>query len=161
MKFPYYTTTALEDIVTQWYIQHEFFHPEDLDIKDIGWENEISLQFRPIQASYIRIGNIKSIVVDSRLPNVVQREQFFHELCHALRHAGCQSMMPKDFYELQERDAKHFTLYAALPSHMIQDYSLHSPNIIEQWSKDFKIPSYLCAERLEQIKRRVVPNINP
>ncbi|MBM7554852.1 Zn-dependent peptidase ImmA (M78 family) [Thalassobacillus pellis] len=107
----------------------------------------------------MKVGRYQEIIIDSRLPIKYQREQFFHELCHALRHFGCQSKMPRAFYELQERDAKHFTLYASLPFHMIKGYSLHNPDIIEQWSRDFNIPRYLCAERLEKIKGRVVPKI--
>ncbi|WP_408009090.1 ImmA/IrrE family metallo-endopeptidase [Pseudalkalibacillus sp. A8] len=106
----------------------------------------------------MKVGKFQEIVLDSRLPYIQQREQFFHELCHAVRHAGRQSIMPYSFYELQERDARHFTLYASLPTHMINDYNLSNPAIIDQWSRDFKIPKKVCVERLEKIKSRIVPS---
>ena len=64
-------------------------------------------------------------------------------------------MMPKAFYELQERDARHFTLYASLPYHMIKNNNLNH-EIVEQWSQDFSIPVDICKERLEKILRRPV-----
>ncbi len=154
MNFPKYKTTALEDLVTQWYIRHRFTRPEDLNIKKIGLKYEIFLHCKPKQASFMKVGRFKEIVVDSRLPMNYQREQFFHELCHAVRHTGRQSMMPTAFRELQERDAKHFTLYSSLPFHMIQQYNITDPEIINKWSTDFRIPIHLCKDRLDQIKRR-------
>ncbi|MFG6117191.1 ImmA/IrrE family metallo-endopeptidase [Halobacillus sp. MO56] len=158
MRFPYYTTTTLEDLITQWYKIRNFTIPTDLSVHKIGLENQIFVKCRPTQASYMKVGKFQEIVLDSRLPQIHQREQFFHELCHALRHAGRQLIMPKDFYELQERDARHFTLYASLPYHMIKEYTLSDPEIINQWSQDFKIPLNVCQERLEKIMRRpIVP----
>lgn len=158
LRFPYYTTTTLEDLITHWYKAHNFTEPTDLSVHNIGFENQIFINCRPTQASYMKVGNFQEIVLDSRLPHINQREQFFHELCHALRHAGRQLIMPKDFYALQERDARHFTLYASLPYHMIKEYTLSDPEIINLWSQDFNIPLEVCQERLEKIKRRpIVP----
>ncbi|WP_369793209.1 ImmA/IrrE family metallo-endopeptidase [Halobacillus sp. BBL2006] len=158
LRFPYYTTTILEDLITQWYKSHKFTEPDDLNVYTIGSESQIFVTCRPTQASYMRVGKFQEIVLDSRLPYIHQREQFFHELCHALRHAGRQSFMPYSFYELQERDARHFTLYASLPTHMINDYNLSNPAIIDQLSHDFMIPRKVCIERLEKIKSRIVPS---
>ncbi|WP_420329556.1 ImmA/IrrE family metallo-endopeptidase [Salimicrobium jeotgali] len=159
LGFPIYSTTILEDLVTQWYINHRYNNPEDLNIQDIGLESQIFLRCKPMQARFMKVGRFQEIIVDSRLPTIYQREQFFHELCHALRHAGRQTMMPKAFHELQERDARHFTLYASLPAHMINEYTVTSPAIIDQLSRDFKVPRKLCIERLEKIKGRIVPSI--
>ncbi|WP_236611096.1 ImmA/IrrE family metallo-endopeptidase [Halalkalibacterium ligniniphilum] len=66
---------------------------------------------------------IKLIAVNSTLEKEVQREQFYHELAHILRHARRQIMMPKAFRELQEWDANNFTRYAALPLHMLREFN--------------------------------------
>lgn len=160
LKYPCYTTTTLEDLITQWYKTHNFIKPTDLSIYNIGFENQIFVKSSPTQASYMRVGKFQEIVLDSRLPNINQREQFFHELCHALRHAGRQLIMPEDFYDLQERDARHFTLYASLPYHMIKEYTLSIPEIIDIWSQDFHIPADICQERLEKIKRRPIVTVH-
>ncbi|WP_342341476.1 ImmA/IrrE family metallo-endopeptidase [Halobacillus kuroshimensis] len=158
LRFTPYTTTTLEDSITKWYKNHEIILPEDLCIHRIELKSHISLLSKPTYARYMKVGNFQEIIVDSRIPIIYQREQFFHELCHALRHTGRQSIMPKAFYELQERDARHFTLYASLPYHMIKEYTLTDPEIIDLWSQDFNIPLDICQERLEKIKRRpIVP----
>ncbi|ELK45107.1 ImmA/IrrE family metallo-endopeptidase [Halobacillus sp. BAB-2008] len=158
MRFPYYTTTILEDLITRWYKKHKFIEPNDLNVYSIGNESQIFVTSKPTQASYMKVGKFQEIVMDSRLPYIQQREQFFHELCHAVRHAGRQSIMPYSFYELQERDAKHFTLYASLPTHMINEYNIANPSIVEQLSRDFAIPKKVCLERIEKIKSRIVPS---
>ncbi|RWZ60871.1 ImmA/IrrE family metallo-endopeptidase [Halobacillus fulvus] len=107
-----------------------------------------------MESRYVRFGRYREIVLDTKLSKPMQREQFFHELCHAIRHVGKQTMMPDAFRELQERDARHFTLYAALPYHMIKEYDLNDPELIERWAYDFNVSFELCEERLEQIKRR-------
>ncbi|MGP4077605.1 ImmA/IrrE family metallo-endopeptidase [Halobacillus sp. K22] len=160
LRFPYYTTTILEDLITQWYKKHKFTEPNDLNVYSIGTESQIFVTSRPTQASYMKVGKFQEIVLDSRLPYIQPREQFFHELCHAVRHAGRQSIMPYSFYELQERDARHFTLYASLPIHMINEYNIANPTIVDQLSRDFVIPKNVCVERLEKIKSRIVPSVN-
>lgn len=154
MNFPLYTTTILEDWVSNWYIKSNFQHPSDLILRKIASKYEIFIHYKPIPSRYVRFGRYREIVINKTLDRLKQREQFFHELCHAIRHVGKQSMMPDAFRELQERDARHFTMYAALPHHMIKRYDLNDPDIIERWVQDFKVSYDLCEERLDQIMRR-------
>ncbi|WP_179134077.1 ImmA/IrrE family metallo-endopeptidase [Halobacillus massiliensis] len=160
MIYPQYTKTALEDWVSSWYKLHNFWLPNDLIPKEIAMKCNIFVHYKPLDSYYIRFGRYREIVLNSKLGSHQQREEFFHELCHAIRHVGKQSMMPEAFRELQERDAKHFTLYAALPYHMIKRYDIEDPDIIERWSHDFKVSEELCEERLYQIKRRYITAAN-
>jgi hypothetical protein len=100
------------------------------------------------------VGRYRGITIDTRESIEVQREMFFHELCHILRHCGVQSMMPAAFREMQERDARHFTRYAAIPYHMIKFIDIEDPYVIDQMVDKFKVTPELCLERLEQIKER-------
>lgn len=153
MYFPSYITTALEDWVTNLYNRLNIQTPKDLKITRICRFFGIYFKRRDIPSRYDVIGRYKAIIVDSRLSIEEQREQFFHELCHILRHVGNQSMMPAAFRELQERDARHFTRYAALPHHMIKNYDLSDPYIVQMLSEDFRVTEKLCIDRLEQIHR--------
>ncbi|WP_139376893.1 ImmA/IrrE family metallo-endopeptidase [Halobacillus salinus] len=154
MNFPQYSTTALEDWVSNWYMKNNFQFPADLKLRKIAMKYEIFIHYRQMESRYVRFGRYKEIVLNTALDKLVQREQFFHEFCHAIRHAGKQTMMAEAFRELQERDARHFTLYAALPHHMIKRYDLNDPELLERWAFDFKVSYELCEERLEQIRRR-------
>jgi len=83
-----------------------------------------------------------------------QREVFFHELCHLLRHCGNQyKNMPKAFRELQEWDAEHFTRYAAIPFHMLKYINWKSPLLIKELVKTFCINEKICKYRVEHLYR--------
>ncbi|MCR6111795.1 ImmA/IrrE family metallo-endopeptidase [Bacillus sp. A301a_S52] len=97
----------------------------------------------------------KAITIDDRLSIHEQREVFFHELCHLLRHAGWQFRdMPLAFKELQEWDANRFVSYAALPVHMVAQYDLQHPDIIQILAEAFKVTPELCEKRLTRIVER-------
>lgn len=153
-----YITTALEDWVTKFYTRLKIVHPSQIDIKRIAYIYDIYIHVKPFPSSYRVMGRYKGISIDSRKPPDLQREIFFHELCHILRHAGVQSMMRKEFRDLQEWDANHFTLYAAIPHHMLRfiDFRQPTPLIIKEMASVFRVSESLCQKRLEQIHYRIL-----
>ncbi|NIK12831.1 ImmA/IrrE family metallo-endopeptidase [Alkalibacillus almallahensis] len=148
-----YQTTALEDFVTNIYLRHKIMRPQDLDIDRIGRIFYIHTNRKPMPPRFDVIVRYRGIIVDSREPKSIQREQFFHELCHILRHAGHQSLMPRAFRELQEQDAQAFAMYAALPYHMLQHFDFSDPYIIGILAETFCIRQSLVYDRLNQIYR--------
>lgn len=108
-----------------------------------------------MHSSFHILGRYRDIVIDVREPKEKHREIFFHELCHILRHAGIQSMMPTAFRELQEWDAQHFTQYAAIPHHMLKYIPFQDHDVVNQMSLIFQVSPELCEMRLEQVKRRL------
>jgi Zn-dependent peptidase ImmA (M78 family) len=151
----YYHTTALEDWVTKFYIRLKIYHPEEINPFIISNKLRIFLREEPFPSTHQVVGRFRCIVLDSRLPKEEKREAYFHELCHILRHVGVQSMMPSAFRELQERDARHFTKYAAIPFHMLKYIDIHDQFVVEQLTNIFKVTPELCTERLFDIKRRM------
>ena len=145
-----YVTTALEDWVTNLYTRMGIVCPEDIDEAYISMIFDIYLRYQSIPSCSTLLGDFKVIVIDSRLPIQEQRVQFFHELCHILRHVGNQSMMPDAFRQLLEWDAIHFTRYAAIPYHMMMKYDYRDPDIIKILAEDFRVPEQLCWERVEK-----------
>lgn len=158
MNFPFYITTNLEDWVSQWYVRWNIKTPKQLKAVKIAKMYNIFLHRKPTSPHYEVFGRYKAITLDSRAEIKLQKEQFFHELCHIIRHHGNQTMMLETFRELQERDAMHFTRYAALPYHMITRYDFNDPNIVNYLSEDFCVTEELCLERLLQIERRAKQN---
>lgn len=156
MELRHYYTTALEDWVTNFYTRLNIFYPYQIDPSFIARKMNIFLREKPLPSTHQVVGRFRCIVVDSRLSKEERREAFFHELCHILRHVGVQSMMAEAFRELQERDARLFTKYAAIPYHMLQFINWNDLYIVEQMASMFKVTSSLCTERLEQIKSRVL-----
>lgn len=151
-----YTKSALEDWVTQRYYKQHIKTPQDIDKTLIARYYGIYIHYKPMSPRYDVYGRYRAIVLDSRSTIEEQREQFFHELCHILRHVGHQSMMPKAFRELQEWDAHHFTMYAVLPYFMVKQFDFEDPLIIQTLSQAFKVTESLCKKRLDHIKRNIM-----
>jgi Zn-dependent peptidase ImmA (M78 family) len=149
-----YKTTELEDWVTQFYTRMKILHPRQINEDYIARIYNIFINRWKLPSKYLVNGRFQGIYIDTRKSKDKQREIFFHELCHVLRHMGVQTMMPAPFRELQEWDARHFTLYAAIPRHMIKFIDFEDPYVIDQMTSLFKVTPELCEERLEQIKNR-------
>jgi Zn-dependent peptidase ImmA (M78 family) len=149
-----YKTTALEDWVSTLYIRLKIIHPIQINEEYIARIYGIFINRYPLPSYHKVIGNFRGIYIDSRRQKDEQREIFFHEFAHILRHSGIQTMLPAAFRELQEWDARHFTKYAAIPSHMLKFIDFNDDYVIDQMSSLFKVPPELCQERLEQIQSR-------
>lgn len=151
-----YPTTELEDWVSNLYINKvKILRPSEIDELNIASYYGIFLSKRYISPSHLILGRYIGITVDKRDSPEVQREDFFHELCHVLRHSGIQTMMPNAFRELQEWDARNFVRYAAIPHHMLRFIDFNDTNVINNMSEMFKVTPELCEERLNYIKRRI------
>ncbi|MFD2923483.1 tyrosine-type recombinase/integrase [Halobacillus naozhouensis] len=107
MNFPAYTTTELEDWVSNWYKERKFLCPVDLNIKKIAMEYEIFIYYKPLKTVYTRFGRYKEIVINSSLDYVDQREEFFTNFVTPLGMLANNDA--RNLRELQERDAKHYT----------------------------------------------------
>lgn len=153
-----YYTTPLEDWVDSVYEEKSIYCPADIDEEIIADSLDIIYSKCEEDSNFIVTEFLTMITVDSRLSSTQQREQFFHELCHVLRHAGKQTMMMDAFRELQESQTKSFQLYATMPFSMIRNLVLpeYENEIIDLFSSKFKVSTYLASQRLEQIKRRLL-----
>jgi Zn-dependent peptidase ImmA (M78 family) len=132
--------------------------PEDIDLRKIAYTLDIHLIYSEKRCYSSDEGNFKLININKYLDVQTQREIFFHELCHILRHAGFQyKMMPAAFRELQEWDAAHFARYAAIPFHMLKYCDWKSPTLIKDMALIFQVSEGICQYRVDQIYR----NLNP
>lgn len=147
-----YYPTQLEQWLTKFYGKLDIVSPADIDEEVIAYRFKIFLFIKPLKSISYESGNFKSITLDNRLNIKKQREVFFHELCHILRHSGWQFKgMPFAFKELQEWDANRFVGYAAIPVHMLHRIDLKQENIIGHLSETFKVTPKLCERRLKRI----------
>jgi Zn-dependent peptidase ImmA (M78 family) len=132
--------------------------PEDIEEKKIARMLGIHLSYSDKRCYAIDEGKFKLININNNLDPHTQREVFFHELCHILRHAGFQyKIMPTSFRELQEWDANHFIRYAAIPFHMLHYFDWKSPTLITDLSIAFKVSEEVCQYRVEHIRRNFEP----
>jgi Zn-dependent peptidase ImmA (M78 family) len=151
-----YKLTHLEQWIFDFYKSLKIMNSCDIDLKNICFDLHVFLIYKDVTSSCYEYGRFKSITIDDRLSKQEQQEDFFHELCHLLRHCGDQRMMPKAFKELQESQATTFTMYAALPYFMLKGYDLHDRDIIYILSEEFCVTERLVAKRLIQIRNRIL-----
>ncbi len=152
MKKMTYHPTALEQWVVNFYRNLKIYDPKDIDEQSICRFLGIFLYYKDCPSMSFEQGKFKSITIDKRISSEKQREHFYHELCHILRHSGWQLMIPLAFKELQEYDARNFTRYAAIPYHMIKYFDLRDPYVLDEMSERFKVSKKLCQERLQKMK---------
>ena len=153
-----YQTTPLEEWIESRY-QHIGIHsPDDLDIDSIAHSFGVDVFYMPgAKEEAIWDDDNAAIFLnsDKSVPEI--REVFFHELCHPLRHAGDQLMLPGIFRELQETQAKQFQLYAAMPFFMIKGIKFppYKNEAIGLLANLFRVTPQFAKRRLEQIQRRI------
>lgn len=154
----FYNLTRMEKWITNEYLIYDIHSPDDIDIEKLSIIYDVTVWKFPMGARYDIFNNKKFIVIDSRSSPEIQREQFFHELCHVLFHVGHQSIMHEPFRQLLEWEANNFVMYAALPYHMIKQYELTNEFLVHELAVEFKVTKSLCQKRLEQIKNRIQNN---
>ncbi|MEM1503742.1 ImmA/IrrE family metallo-endopeptidase [Domibacillus sp. 8LH] len=60
------------------------------------------------------------ILLNENLCEAKQLQEFAHEVCHLLRQSGNHTVLPFPFVQLQEWQAKTFTLHFCMPTFMLE-----------------------------------------
>lgn len=157
LSYTYYPF-PIDKWVSRLYRTMGIYKPEDIEEKKIARNLGIHLTYSDKRCFARDEGNFKLININKDLDKITQREIFYHELCHILRHAGYQyKIMPNAFRELQEWDSSHFTRYAAIPFHMLKYIDFKSPAFIQEMSKMFRVSEEICQYRVDHIYRNARP----
>lgn len=153
-----YQTPPLEKKITELYRRHDINKPSHLSIELLAKKFNVWVHYHNKRSKGIEVSKgVYSMFLDNRLPEDLQRLEFFHELCHLLRHAGNQIIMPEQFTIAQENEADRFVFYAAIPFFMIEKLSLPYTRgeAIGYISREFKVPLNFARKRFEQIEDRI------
>lgn len=145
------TYSFLEIYVSELYEDLGIEHPCDIKIETIAEPLGIMVERLPIPHLLIKVEGVKVIVLDTRTHEFEQRYAFFHELCHSLRHEGCQTNMDRSFSAYQESEADLFALYALMPGFMITE-EMNVYDIAER----FKVTIDLAQKRVEMIRNQYI-----
>lgn len=152
-----YAQTTLEQWTEQLWDKAGIRAVSQLNIDEVAARLNVWVHYMDETSRALEYLGMRSILVDKRLGAREQWEEFLHELCHVLRHAGNQTLMPKSFCEGQEAEANRFVLYAAIPASMLMAIAL--PDSMEEAAElladRFGVTPALARRRLEQIQRRI------
>ena len=112
--------THLEDYIYNLYSNIGISHPRQLNPEIVASRLGLTLLYMPIDS--VTGGNL--IILDERLTDPQQWQDFGHELCHSLFHPSNQLKIPKPFKEYQEWKANSFAEHACIPTFMLEKMEL-------------------------------------
>lgn len=154
-----YILTPLEEEIKKLYLSMGILRPDQVDLFDIAgklnvWVHVAKYESRACE----REKGLFSIVLDSRLSEPEQWEDFGHELCHVLMHGGSQLSMPASFREFQEIKAQNFALHFCVPTFMILDsgvpYTWNAAILFVM--ETFNVTEPFARKRLEHFNKQVI-----
>lgn len=160
--FAHYQMTILEEFLESTYEAAGIIYPYQITVEELSYRLNVWLHYKPVTSRALEaVSGMYSMFLDERLPPDQQRMDFLHELCHLLRHAGNQISLPAAFTEMQEIEAEHFVLYAAMPFSMIKRLDLPDRRglAVSALVETFQVPAAFAERRLDQLQRRVLQNM--
>ncbi|WP_225434113.1 ImmA/IrrE family metallo-endopeptidase [Peribacillus tepidiphilus] len=152
-----YIYTTLEDYITKLYQELDIHVPNQLDMIDISVKLNIFLHFEDVNSAAVDRNGLYSMIIDRRLSKQKQWQDFGHELCHILLHAGNQLAMPRDFVKLQEAKANNFALHFCVPTFMLLNIPLPKTRneFIYIISETFNVEYNFAMRRLEHFEKQL------
>jgi Zn-dependent peptidase ImmA (M78 family) len=153
----HYTYTPLESWIEKLYKHLSISRPDQLNMIDIAAKLQIWLHFENIESTAIDRTGLYSLIIDRRLNPQQQWEDFGHELCHVLRHAGNQMLLPDSMVQLQEYQANNFALQFCVPTFMLLRLPFPSTKreFIAEICSTFNVTEAFAKRRLEHFERQV------
>lgn len=160
INFELYKPSELELWISNHYINNGIATPSELTIKNVAGVFNIQVNYYtgPPFAEWEETTNGYSFIfLNDRKHRFDQKNDFFHELCHPLRHVGKQEELPELFQRLQEMQATQFQLIAAMPHYLLQQVSVgvYWDNYIHTLSERFEQPLEFVEQRMRQVLARI------
>lgn len=141
--------THLEDYVYGLYKSISITNPADLDMFLVAKRLGVEIIYRRNAFSF----DNEIVLVRGTLWE--EWMDFGHEICHFLRHSGCQLSMSPLFVELQEWQADNFMYHFCAPTFMLQALELPRDRKKAIWEiqKAFNSTYEFAEMRLEKFVR--------
>ena len=145
------TYNNLEEYILQLLNRMDIYHPHQLNIENVYQRLGLHIHYLPYGSLCVE-GNI---FLDSRKSETHQWEDFGHELCHALWHAGDQALIPLSMREYQEWKAENFAQNFCIPSFMLRNMNLPAYEREAVWMlmERFGVSRKFAEKRLRQFFR--------
>jgi Zn-dependent peptidase ImmA (M78 family) len=155
-----YYYTPLEDFVKKMYHHLSIFVPTDNCMMTIANELNISVHYIDEKSEALCRQGRYRIFIDERLTSPEQWQDFGHELCHVLRHAGTQNKMGKLFLRLQENQAENFMYHFCVPTFMLLNYKIANFLDIDSGTrfiaKKFNVTEKFAKKRLQLFRNQLL-----
>lgn len=143
-----YTYNIMEEYVKKMYNSIGIYWPHQLDMESIAARLGTTLVYLPYGS--MTVGN--AILIDDRLTECEQWQEFGHELCHIEWHDGNQRVLPSSYLQYQEWKASNFSYHACIPTFMLERIDLPTNQRKAVWllQKTFHVEYEFAEQRLQQ-----------
>ncbi|MGE6368344.1 ImmA/IrrE family metallo-endopeptidase [Planococcus kocurii] len=111
------TYNNLEDYVMNLLSRINIYYPYQLTIETIYPRLGLSVYYLPQDSMAIA----DNLFLDNRMSDAALWQEFGHELCHILWHAGDQALIPLSMREYQEWKAENFAQHLCIPTFMLNE----------------------------------------
>jgi Zn-dependent peptidase ImmA (M78 family) len=147
-----YWKTHLEEYIEALYKKVGVEELGHLSLSEIGMRLGIKVKEHSESSTCLQIGSVSFILLNRELTEQQKRQEFAHELCHFLRHAGNQTDLSFPFVQLQEWQANTFALHFCIPTFMIEKLDLtdHKQAASAEIAQTFGVEYDFAEERLER-----------
>lgn len=142
------TYNNLEEYIVQLLDRISIYDFNQLNVETIFTRMGIAVHYIPHGSMYID----GIIFLDSRKNSAEQWQDFAHELCHALWHAGDQALIPLSMREYQEWKAENFAQHLCIPTFMLDrlDFNSYESDATRMIMKTFGVTQSFAERRLRQ-----------
>ena len=149
--------THLEDYIKNLYLSLAVHSPSQLDMRDIAKKLNIRLHYFDEESESNFLGGVPRIFLNKNLNIQEQWQDFAHELCHVLLHAGNQRFLPHNFLLYQEMKANNFMYHFCIPTFMLEKIDLprYKNESIKLIAETFNVTLIFAEKRLEMYENKV------
>lgn len=138
----------LEEYVCQFLGLIDIYSPHQLNLENVYARLGLQLFYIPHNSMAID----GAVFLDNRKIESEQWEDFAHEICHVIFHAGDQAVLPLPMREYQEWKAENFAQHFCIPTFMLERLSLPAYEKDAVWMimETFGVTRKFAEKRLRQ-----------
>lgn len=160
INFELYKPSDLELWLSDHYLTNDILSPFDLTIKAVANIFDVDVKYydgAPYALWEDDVDGFSFIFLNCNKSNYQQKKDFFHELCHPLRHVGDQELLPKLFQQMQEIQAAQFQLISAMPIYLLEQIPITNywESYLHLLSEVFEQPISLVTKRMQHIIAKI------
>lgn len=127
--------------------------PDQLNIENISRKSKIEVQYWDCSSESVHYKGHKIILLNNNLTYQQQWQEFGHELCHVLWHAGRQENISDSFCSYQEGQADNFAYHLCIPTFML--CRLKGVSTYEVMNL-FNVEYGFASKRLEMYRNKII-----
>lgn len=146
-----YIYSRTETFIYHFLKTHYINNPYELSMEGVANSMNLSIEYWDDTSESVCWRGRCKMFLEKRESKEEQWQEFAHELCHILWHAGRQEHLMTTFVELQEWQADYFAYHFCIPTFMLSamDLPRYKSEAVGVVHKAFKVEPEFAEKRLD------------